>query len=40
MLLMKPVDWVRTTLGLWQLRLASNLRCGASLELLEDVTLN
>jgi hypothetical protein len=40
MLLMKPVDWVRTTLGLWQLRLTSNLRYGASLEPLEDVTLN
>jgi hypothetical protein len=40
MLLMKPVDWVRTTLGFWQLRLASNLPYGASLELLEDVTLN
>ena len=36
MLLMKPHDWVRTALGVWQLKTASALPQGASLELLED----
>jgi hypothetical protein len=40
MLLMKAGDWVRTTLGFWQLRVSSNLPQGASLELLEDAPLN
>ena len=39
MLLMKAGDWVRSTLGIWQLRVTSNLRHGASLELLEDAVL-
>lgn len=36
MLLMKPLDWVRSTLGVWQLRTASGRPQGAALELLED----
>jgi hypothetical protein len=40
MLLMKAGDWVRSTLGIWQLRVAPNLRHGASLQLLEDAALN
>jgi hypothetical protein len=36
MLLMQPLDWVRTTLGVWQLRTASGLPRGAALELPED----
>jgi hypothetical protein len=40
MLLMKAGDWVRSTLGIWQLRVAPNLRHGASLELLEDAAVN
>jgi hypothetical protein len=40
MLLMKAGDWVRSTLGIWQLRVAPNLLHGASLELLEDAALN
>ena len=39
-LLMKAGDWVRSTLGVWQLRVAASLRHGASLELLEDAALN
>ena len=38
MLLMKAGDWVRSTLGIWQLRVAPNLLHGASLELLEDAS--
>ena len=33
MLLMKAGDWVRSTLGIWQLTVAPNLRHGAALEL-------
>src|ERR1035441_6495056 len=40
MLLMKAGDWVRSTLGIWQLRVAPNLLHGASLELLEEAALN
>jgi hypothetical protein len=40
MLLMKAGDWVRTTLGIWQLRVARNLPHGAALELLEDGVLD
>jgi hypothetical protein len=40
MLLMKAGDWVRTGLGIWQLRVAPNLRHGASLHLLEDEILD
>jgi hypothetical protein len=36
MLLMKAGDWIRSTLGVWQLRVEPNLRYGASLQLLED----
>jgi hypothetical protein len=36
MLLMKAGDCIRSTLGIWQLRVAPNLRHGASLQLLED----
>jgi hypothetical protein len=37
MLLMRPSDWVRSSLGIWRLNLAADLRHGAVLELLEDV---
>jgi hypothetical protein len=40
LLLMKAGDWVRSTLGIWQLRVAQNLRHGASLQLLEDGILD
>lgn len=40
MLLMRPLDWFRTSLGFWQLRVASSLSNGASLELLEGAVLN
>ena len=36
MLLMKPLDWVRTMLGLWQLKTDSAGSHSARLELLED----
>lgn len=36
MLLMKPLDWVRTTLGVWQLKTGLTLPHDARLELLED----
>ena len=36
MLLMKPLDWVRTKLGLWQLTTASAVSQSARLELAED----
>jgi hypothetical protein len=36
MLLMKPSDWVRTTLGVWQLKTEKSLPNGAALELLVD----
>jgi len=39
MLLMKAGDWVRSTLGVWQLTVAPNLRHSASLQLLEDAVL-
>jgi hypothetical protein len=39
MLLMKAGDWVRSALGVWQLMVASNVRWGASLQLLEDAVL-
>jgi len=35
MLLMKPLDWVRTSLGLWQLR-AGPVPQGTRLEVVED----
>jgi hypothetical protein len=40
LLLMRPGDWVRSTLGIWQLRVAPNLPHGASLQLLEDGVLD
>ena len=40
MLLMKPGDWVRSALGVWQLTVAPNLRHGASLQLLEEAVLD
>ena len=40
MLLMKPLDWVRSSLGIWQLRAASSPRDAASLELLEQLVLD
>jgi hypothetical protein len=40
LLLMQAGDWVRSILGIWQLRVAPNLLHGASLELLEDAALN
>jgi hypothetical protein len=36
MLLMKPLDWVRTTLGVWQLKTGLTPPYDARLELLED----
>jgi len=36
MLLMRPFDWLRTTLGVWQLKTETFLHRGAALELLED----
>lgn len=36
MLLMRAGDWVRSTLGFWQLKVAANVPHGAALELLED----
>jgi len=36
MLLMRPFDWLRTTLGVWQLKTERSLPHGAALELLED----
>jgi len=36
MLLMKPLDWVRTALGLWQLRTGSTVAEHTRLELVED----
>jgi len=36
MLLMKPLDWVRTALGLWQLRTECSVFPSARLELVED----
>ncbi|HEV2730699.1 MAG TPA: hypothetical protein VGV15_11765 [Terriglobales bacterium] len=36
MLLLKPLDWVRTTLGLWQLNTRSAVSHSAWLELAED----
>ena len=36
MLLMKRLDWVRTTLGVWQLKTGPNSIQSARLELLED----
>lgn len=39
MLLMKPLDWIRTTLGFWQLEVASSLPRGVSLALLQDAVL-
>jgi hypothetical protein len=40
MLLMKLLDQVRTSLGVWRLTPASSLRSGASLELTDEQTLN
>jgi hypothetical protein len=40
LLLMKPLDWVRSSLGMWQLRASANLRHGASLKLLEDLVVS
>ena len=37
MLLMGDGDWVRSRLGVWQLKLQSSLPSGAALELVEDV---
>ncbi len=36
LLLMETGDWVRTSLGIWQLRVGSKLTNGASLEIVED----
>jgi len=33
MLLMRAGDWIRSTLGIWQLKVAPSLRHGAALEL-------
>jgi hypothetical protein len=40
MLLMKPFDWVRTSLGVWRLKPTPNLRYGVSLEFADEGTLN
>jgi hypothetical protein len=40
MLLMKPLDRVRTSLGVWRLKLGPNVRYGASLELVDERTFN
>ena len=40
MLLMRAGDWVRSALGVWQLKVAAGLPHGASLELLEDGILD
>jgi hypothetical protein len=39
MLLMQAGDWIRSSLGPWQLRVAPNLRHGALLELVEHAVL-
>jgi hypothetical protein len=36
MLLMRAGDWVRSALGVWQLKVATGLSHGAALQLLED----
>ena len=36
MLLMRAGDWVRSALGVWQLRVATGLSHGAELQLLDD----
>jgi hypothetical protein len=36
MLLMRPFDWLRTTLGVWQLKVERSRPHGAAVELLED----
>ena len=40
MLLMRAGDWVRSALGVWQLKVADSLPHGAALELLEDGILD
>lgn len=40
MLLMKPLDFVRSSLGIWQLKAAVDVRHCASLELLEEQMLD
>ena len=40
MLLMKPLDRVRTSLGVWRLKPAPNVRYGVSLELVDEGTFN
>ena len=40
MLLMKPLDTVRTSLGVWRLKPGPNVRYGASLELVDEGTFN
>lgn len=40
MLLMKPLDRVRTSLGVWQLKPAPNLRRGGLLDLVDEGTLH
>jgi hypothetical protein len=40
MLLMKAGDWVRSALGMWQLRVARNLPHGAALELVRGAVLD
>jgi len=39
LLLMKPLDWARSSLGIWQLNTATDLRHGGALNLLEDPVL-
>jgi hypothetical protein len=39
LLLMKPLDWVRSSLGTWQLKAADDSNHAASLRLLEQRTL-
>jgi hypothetical protein len=40
MLLMRAGDWVRSALGVWQLKVADSLQHGAALELLEEGILD
>jgi hypothetical protein len=40
MLLMKPMAWIKSVLGVWQLKAASSLPGRASMELLEEAVLN
>jgi len=37
MLLMQPGDWVRSNLGIWQLRTLAQVRYGVALELSNEL---